>query len=340
MAKKIILIILGLLVVGSVFWYVDRNFIRTKGTNSNKEAIVPESDSSVTPLPTENTNKDTTESVIFVVNNDNSKEIVKSDVKGSKKTLFTDADEEFKIQKIGGLAYYTSEVLVLAGNGDAAQNKLEVIKTDGSGKYETLVSSFGNPSSLAISPDGKEIAYVSFSNVEADYGYNIYTMARDGSNRRREFSAQKEIKSLSWNKDSSKIAFIKSEDSNKSTIQVIEVGQEKTNGIFSTDKVILGLIWSESGKISFSLATPGKLSESEFWVISPDGKNPKKILNEGKGAIISAALSSDNLNIAYVLADLKDKIDENAAGVVYSGRSSGKNLEKIQKGNLVIGWSP
>src|SRR4030042_3479884 len=336
MAKKIFLIILGLVVVGGVAWYVDRNFMRTKGTNSTQEPAVPESDATVTPLPAENTNKNTSESIVFLVNNENSKEIIKSDVKGSRKTLFTDEDEEFKIQKIGGLAYYASEVLVLTGKGDPSSNKLEGIKTDGSGKKETIVGSFGDPAAIAISPDGKSIGFVSFSNVEEDYGYSIYTMTRDGSNRRKQVTADKEIRGLSWNKDSNKVAFIKLGDSGKSTIQITDVEKEKTNEIFSTDKVILGLTWNESGKISFSVAPAGKLSESQFLVINPDGGNQKKIFETTKGALVSPALSSDNLNLAYALGALKDKIEEDVPADVYIGKSSGKNLDKIQKGNLVI----
>ena len=337
MVKKVLISLAALVVIGGVVWFIDRYFFPPSIRQTTDSNLGEISDL----VSDEKKKEDTTDKIVYLSEDDQAKKVVLADLAGKdKKTLFSDAEEEAKIKKIGSLAYLTNEVLILAGKSDSVENQLEVIKTDGSGQKEVIVEAFGTPESLAISPDGKTVAYVSFSNVEKDYGFSLYTMARDGTNKRLINRGDREMRSLSWNKEGDKIAFWTTTSEEKTEIQIVEVESTKNKSIYSSEQNMTSLSWNEEGKIIFGQYERDK-NTSVIKAINEDGSGQVKILETTEGVANFIYLSSDNLNVTFLLTQLKDgKIEENTNGEIETAKSSGENLKKIADGFSIAGWLP
>lgn len=334
--KQWLLILFTLLVVVAVSaWYLSKDSITVNNTVSNN-AI--EKDEVLIPPSTKSTN----EKIIFVSIKDNVKEIIQSDESGkNKKTIFTDKDEERKINKFGGLAYLSQEVLAVTGEGPVG--KLEMIKLDGSGNKSVIIESFSSSSPLSISPDGKTIAYVSFSNAEKDYGYSLNTINREGSNRRSIVKSEKEITSISINKDSSKIAYISTDKDGKSEIFVANIDSGKSNLIYSSSHSIFSLNWNQNDRITFTVAVD-KLKTGEIWAIDSNGSNDEKIYSKNDEFPIYSFISLDFLNMTYLIEKYTDGYNATQEGNIFSADLKNNSLSSeknnIGNANLILGWLP
>lgn len=341
--KKIIGILIFVIIVAiGAVGYFNRSFFNSQDNTILNLQSTPKTstntDKTTDTIISTNKNQDTSESIVFAQFKDGNKEIYKTDFKGqNKKTIYTDTDENLKIKKFGGLAYLSKEILVLIG--DDPIGKLEVIKADGSGQKSIINESFGNPSSLAISPDGKIIAFSNFSNVEADYGYNVYTISRDGQNRRKITGSVEEISSLSWNKDGSKLAFIKTYKDKRTEIDVANLDSSKVGSIYNSSQQILTLHWNPNNKITFSLAT-NKLAAGEIWLCSSDGSEMQKLYSSKKDLPVYSNLSSDTLNFNFISVNFGDNFDEYREGQLNSLEISGSSIQKIGNANISLGWLP
>ena len=333
MFRKILLIIVGLIIVGGLAWFVDKNYF-AKNISSKQKNNEPAS-----ALKLAQDNQDTSEKIIYVLNKDGVKEIERANFKGEEaEKIYSDENEDLKIKKFGGYAYLPKEILVLIGQNDSFANKLAIIKSDGS--RDIIVESFGNPNRLTIAPDGKIIAYVFFSNVEADYGYSLFTMSRDGSNKRQIKRQDSEIKGLAFNKDASKIAFLSANQDGKSEIHLINLDSTGEQTIYSTEQVISSISWSESNNLVVSAYLRAK-NNGEVAIVNNKGKVLTKVITTKEGVPIFGNISADDQTIAFLEVKLKDgSIDESSGGQILTVRSSGKNLNKVADGLLNIGWLP
>jgi hypothetical protein len=330
--QKAILTVIFLVVIGLLAWYINKYYIAAKvSTDGTKN-------SSTIPISTPITdNQETSDNIIYATIKDNVTEINKTDIKANKKTLFTDKDEEQKINKIGGYAYLSQEVLVVTGS--APIGKLKVIKTDGTGKSSTLIESFGVPRAITVSPDGKTIAFVTFSNVEVDYGYSIYTISRDGTNRRKIVTKEQEINYIALNKEADKISYVTTDSSGKSEIDTAEIDTGKNNSIYSSSDKILTLTWNQNNLISFTVATDA-LKAGQVWKISPDGSSALKLYESKDSLPIFSAMSTDTLEFSFLLNTYDKNIDTAKEGTLNSIKYSGGNINKITNANMILGWIP
>jgi len=332
MLKKVLLVVLGLIIIGGIAWYADKNYFSKNSSNTQKN----ETSSNFKPIQAD---KDTQEKIIYLINKDGTKEIDSVNYKGEDANkIFSDENEDLKIKKIGGYGYLTKEILLIIGGDNNYENKLAIIKSDGS--KEVIVDSFGNPNSINISPDSKMIGYVFFSNVEADYGYGLYTMSRDGSNKRQIVKKNNVIKSVVFNKDASKIAYLSVGQDNKSEIHSINTDSTNDQTIFTSDDIISSVSWSESNNLIVASYQKGKNS-GEIQIISNQGKLQAKVLSTKEGVPVYATISSDDQTVGFLEVKLKDgSFDDSAEGQVLTVKSSGQDLNKIADGFSVIGWQP
>lgn len=325
--KKVLTTILALVVIGGASWYADRYFVK-----ENSSQVVPSA--TLDKLVDENkTNTSTTEKIIYASSNNDQKEIIQSNVSGEKTTLFTDKDEDLKIKQWGGLANLTGEFLLDVGSGS-----LQTIKVNDIGKKEIVMEKFGIPSTTLISPDGKQVAYVTFSNAEADYGFGLYEMTKSGENLRKLVHSEQEIKNLAWNQDSSKIVF-SGVNKDKTEIKITDISKDQTQSIYETNQAVLGISVSFKNKIIFTIADPKNLSSSDINIMDLDGKNNQKIYSIKDKAALYPFVSSDFTYLAYLAVEAKDnKIDKDAEGVVTLIKIGTDGNKTTGNANRILGW--
>lgn len=325
--KKVLITIVVLVVIGGLAWYADRYFQK-----QNSSQVVPSA--TLNKLVDENkTNTSTTEKIIYASNNDDKKSIIQSNISGEKTTLFTDQDEDLKIKQWGGLANLAGEFLLDVGSGS-----LQTVKVGDISKKEIVMEKFGIPATTLISPDGKQVAYVSFSNAEADYGFGLYKMTKSGENLRKLVHGEQEIKNLAWNQDSSKIVFSQA-IKDKTEIKITDISNDQTQSILETNQVVLGISVSSKNKIIFTIADPKNLSNSEIDIIDFAGKNNQKIYSIKDKTALYPFVSSDFTYLAYLAVEAKDnKIDKDAEGEVTLIKIGTDGNKTIGNANRILGW--
>lgn len=333
--KLISYILIAIIIIGGGVWY----YLATIKSNRSPIKVVQKKEEIAQILPVTTDDKYTKEKIIFASFGENNKEIISYDlISKERKVLFTDADEEQKIKQFGGLAYLSKEILVFVGDGPVG--KLEIIKVDGSGKKEIINDSFGKTSVLSISPDGELITYVGFSNAEADYGYGIYQIGRDGSNRRKLVNFEDEVKNVVWSPDSSQIAYQKNNKNGQKEIGIVDVESGKTESLYTTADPIATLSWNENEQLLITKGKDGKYSTGEVVLINPKNGSAKKIVETEKDMPSYANISADNINIDYIITAFGDNFDNSKAGQIYVSLTGGDNLEKLDSANIILGFLP
>lgn len=326
MTQKVITVILGLIIIGGLAWYLNRNYLQS----SNK----PGETQSFSHSPGANSSKKTSGNLVYTIFS-NDKEIWMANSSLEKKKLFTDADETEKIIKLSNLATLSREVLAVTSTDEnATSGKLVAINLDNA-KKETLQSSFAVSSALSVSADGKDICYIKFSNVEENYGYTLYSQKRTGFNIRELARSDKEIRLPAWDKTGLKIAFIKISGVN-SELMVSDKENSKTSTIANFDsQVVDWLSWGESDKIILSLRKIGQNSSSEIISIDPETKKDQKLITTD--SIVNFVYLSRDLWLSYI-AQNTDKIDEQIVGQIYFQNLETDEKIPLQKGNQILGW--
>lgn len=149
----------------------------------------------------------------------------------------------------------------------------------------------------ALSPDGKQIAYVAMKTGGAPEG-GVYVMNVDGSERRRLTDFKGMAISPVWSPDSKRIAFSSfpfnpaAPEPPKFTIQVMETDGKNKKEIGE------GLIsdWSRDGKILSARMEGGDFSP-RLYLMNADGSSAKKLLDI---KAMSGVFSPDGKHIAFI----------------------------------------
>jgi Tol biopolymer transport system component len=332
--KKILSGLLALVIIGAGAYLVDRYVLKNSTGAITQKPAVDDLNSKVAATPS---TADTSDKIVYLQNNNDAKEVVvDSAAGGAAKVLFTDQDEDQKIQVAADIAYLSREVLLFSGNDTSG--KLLIVKLDGSGNKE-VINDFSEPLALAVSPDGQKIAYVIFSNVESSYGNNIVIANRKGENRRVLFNTQDTINDLAFSEDGSELIFAKTNADGKSAISILSLDTPKENVIYQGDSNIPTLAWSKSGQIIFTLAD-AKFTSSSVFLMNESGGNLQKILETKNGVASFPSLSSDLLDISYLAATYQGKFATGVLGDVKVSTAKGQNITKISSGIQVLGWLP
>lgn len=333
MNKTIIYIIIGLIVFGAGWFGLNYYNKQKKLNNLQKNINTTAKPAELSSKPINNSNG----KLIYQVSDDEGMGIFLYDTQSNAKNLiFNDHDETLKIKKIGGLAYITQEILVWIKAEDAI-GQLATIKIKDGGKYEVIADNFSQKNALDISPDGKFISYVSFSNAESDYGYSLYQMSKDGSNKRKIISSESEIKNISYNKEGNKLAYSQNID-DKFNIFIIGTAGDEASSIYKSTNPIVSISWNENEKIVFTEGLDNRLGKGAILSLDADGKNLSKISETLKDFPYSAQLSNDFNNLAFVLKTYQDNVVENLSGQLVYQKVENKKIDELGEANQIIGW--
>lgn len=328
--KKVFWALLLVVLIGLVGWYAFN--LNTQSSTSSINNL------GINPSTINDKGKDTSDKLIYCKHSANFKEIYKVDTNGeNKKLIFTDKDESDKIVKFGGLAYLSKEILVLLGTENIG--KLALINMDG--QKSVLIESF-SANSFSITPDGENIAYVSFSNTERDYGYSLNTMTKNGENRRKIVQTDNEITSVNWNKDSSRIFYVSTTKDNKSEIISLDTETGKLNSIYSSSAPLYFLSNNDSGKITFSISTDN-LNSGEIWKINSEGGEKQRLYYNKNALPAYGVYSSDELSLAFNLTTNNENFSMAKEGELTSAqilKNELINIKNIGNANEILGWLP
>lgn len=326
MAQKIITVILGLIIVGGLAWYFNKNYLQPSTSQENQPSNSPGESSQETEAST---------NLVYVSISD-AKEIWRTNSQKESKKLFTDADEPEKIVKLSNMASSTGEVLgIVAADPHSFTGKLVVINLE-TAKQRVLQGSFTVPTVWNLSSDGKKLCFTRFSNLEENYGYTLYSEDVSGGSIRELARSESEIPTLAWNEFGTKIAFVKTSGT-KTEINLVDINSAKTKVIVSFEgKIIDWLSWSKGDKLIFSLRKVGEENSGEIEIINSEGRNLEKIIDfeGGKAQFIYL----DDSWLGYLVAQYKEKINDTTAGQIYLYNLNKTQKIAVQKGAQILGW--
>jgi Tol biopolymer transport system component len=256
---------------------------------------------------------------------------------GSKK-IYTDKDEDLKIKSAFSV---TNDGKILALMGSADQEfggSLYLIDTTSAGKKDKLIDVFASTDSPMISPDGKKIAYTLFNNSEIDYGFTLYVMNRDGSGKQKIISDASQIKILTWNDKSDKIAYLKGDTSNENSIFVSDLVGTKVKLVTSFKEKIYSASWANSNFIvSKGPIDSGSVNKAEVFEFDESGKNLKRLTNDDKFSGF-AFISTDGKFLIYANIEYSNSVDFTKTGEIGILNLQTNDYKKIGEANYLIGW--
>jgi len=172
------------------------------------------------------------------------------------------------------------------------QARLQVSDTDG---YDprTLLTSDEPIMSPSWSPDGSQLAYVSFESGQAEiFTHNILTGVRKSRSKHKGLNG-----SPSWSPDGKKLSMTLSKDGNPE-IYILTLADNKLQRITNHWSIDTEAVWMTDGKsLIYTSSRSGKPQLYKQSVIS--GSKPVRLTYEG-GYNASASVSSDGKSVAYV----------------------------------------
>lgn len=308
-------LLLVLVVVGVAAWYFNKNFISNLTDQGNAK------------IDQKNAAKMLTEKLIFATNNGTSTTISSITADGKTQILFTDANETSKIKTVGTLSQTTLESPMIFD-----KNLLFAVKLDGSSNKESLAQFTADPPEVALSPDGKSISYITFSNVEKEYGFTLNVADRNGKNLRQILRSPYLLSNPVWAEDEKYVYYV---ENNGSDVSIVKTSLEtaKEQKIYTTSENI-GSLRVMFGQILFS-QNPEDKNQSTLFAMT-ETSQAKSILTE-KGSIYYPSISSDGKNIAYLL---RPQASLTTTGDIKITSISGENAKTLIKGINILGWLP
>lgn len=332
MAQKIITVILALLIIGGLAWYFNKTYLQSSSGIGNEKI----------PQFKPSTSIENIKSGLVYTTKNEAQEIWQVNFKKESKKLFTDADEAEKMIKISNLAPFSKEVLAITSTDSGSfSGKLVAINLT-TAKETVLQKTFALPTAWAISADSQKIVFVKFSNLEENYGYTLYSENRDGSNIRGLLRSDSEIKTPSWNKSATKIAYVKISGTT-SVLGIFNIESGETDEIKNFEnKNIDWLSWDgdppAGDKIILSVRNLGDNQKGVIEIIGADGKNLEKIADFEGG--IANFIFQESGWLGYLIAQYEsDKINNMTKGQIYIENLNGQKIP-VQKGNQILGWLP
>jgi TolB protein len=171
-------------------------------------------------------------------------------------------------------------------------SRLQVSDTDGYNP-QTLLTSDEPVMSPAWSPDGSELAYVSFEGGQAEiFTHNIRTGVRKSRSKFRGLNG-----SPAWSPDGKKLAITLSKDGNPD-IYILNLADKKLQRVTNHWSIDTEAVWMPDGKsIVYTSSRSGK-PQLYKQSVSPNAQAERLTYEGGYNA--SASISSDGKYVAYV----------------------------------------
>lgn len=252
------------------------------------------------------------------------------------KLIFTDKDESDKIKFLGGLTS-NGEILVVFAPADAQfGGVLYLIKTDGSGIKTKIIDEFASPHAPKISPDSRSIAYILFSNTEADYGFSLYIMNASGQNKIKIDQDPTLLANIAWSSDSAKITYIKGNNP-KMRITTSDVDAGNQNDIYQIPEgqTASSLNWTSNNIIIAQNNISGEAS-SEILSINPKTQKKENIYKSNQYIAQSFWASKEEDKFFFLTGDK----NENRGLYKLNIATSSVDVANLGEGSAIIGWLP
>jgi len=174
-------------------------------------------------------------------------------------------------------------------------SRLQVSDTDGYNP-QTLLTSDQPVMSPVWSPDGSQLAYVSFESGQAEvFTHNIRTGVRESRSKFPGLNG-----SPSWSPDGKKLAMTLSKDGNPD-IYILTLSNNKLRRVTNHWSIDTEAVWTkDGGSIIFTSSRSGKPQLYRQKAVA--GAKPERLTFEG-GYNASASVSADGKYVAYVYGE-------------------------------------
>ncbi|MGI6103114.1 MAG: TolB family protein [Patescibacteria group bacterium] len=139
--------------------------------------------------------------------------IVRTEPDGTERILFTDTDEELKLERVLGTATDGTRVFAIARRNGSAESSLVEIQLDGTGDLAVRRSTFPMSSATPVVSATGKVAAVYFNNAERDFGFNLVIDSLEGGSSKTVASDTAGIGPLAWSPDGQTIAFARGQTS-------------------------------------------------------------------------------------------------------------------------------
>lgn len=254
------------------------------------------------------------------------------------KKVFTDRDEQEKIKAISGLN--DQKTLMLTSKvEDEFANNIYLLSLDGSGKKEKKIPNFSSPQTPILSPDGKRIAYVLFSNAESDFGFKLLISDLNGENKQELTHDQTNLILYNWSPSGKLISFGKGLDNDVYQINLDNNQEEKI--LASSGEQIYYISYANSeDKFLLSKGPKGNnlFNRSEIYFLSKNDKLQQITSDSVYNYSIFAFIDNQYL---YINKDYNVDNSENSSepGQMIIYNTQNNNFKEIIPASQIIGWS-
>lgn len=275
-------------------------------------------------------------SIIYLVKNTEGNNIYKLE-NNKPKLIFSDNSNDLKIQSINGITKNGKILVSMAKDNQEFAKDLYLVDINNKEQSQKLINEFASTQPPLISPDGTKIAYIIFSNVETDYGFSLYIMNTNGSNKHKISSNPIGIRLLSWNEDSSEILYLKDESQNESNIYKSNIKNAKEEKVITFKEKIYWLDWKQSKfVISKGPFDVTNINKSEIYISDETGKNIKRLTTDDKFDGYCFFDSKHN-NVIYLKNEYSNNIDINKSGIINVISLDDGKISSYEQANTIIG---
>ena len=238
---------------------------------------------------------------------------------------------------------FSTRIAYVAVEGVAPARRYKLIVADADGYApRTVVESSEPIMSPAWSPDGQDLAYVSFENKSSE----IYVQ-RLATGERRRVSARQGINGApAWSPDGRRLALVLSRDANLD-IYVLELQTQSLTRLTNQDAIDTEPEWSRDGRSIYftsdrsgspqiyraSVAQPGKAERVTFTNgynarprLSPDGRELAMVTLDGGGYRIGI-MNLENRSLRVLTKARQDESPSyapNGAAIIYATMERGR----------------